>query len=85
MRTACERPRIPGLLENLVAMMKRNMNTPDLAGTVDITNMSISSCNSVIRFLYFASASLSAVSAPAILSASALFFLACFYRDWETR
>ena len=31
-----------GLLENLVAMIKRNMNTPDLAGTVDITNMSIS-------------------------------------------
>lgn len=42
LRTACERPRIPGLLENLVAMIKRNMNTPDLAGTVDITNMSIS-------------------------------------------
>ena len=35
-------PRIPGLLENLVAMITRNMNTPDLAGTVDITNMSIS-------------------------------------------
>ena len=42
LRTACEKPRIPGLLENLVAMIKRNMNTPDLAGTVDITNMSIS-------------------------------------------
>lgn len=35
-RTANEKPRTPGLLENLVAMIKRNMNTPDLAGTIDI-------------------------------------------------
>ena len=26
LRTACERPRIPGLLENLVAMIKRNIS-----------------------------------------------------------
>ena len=39
LHTANEKPRIPGLLENLVAMIKRNMNTPDLAGTVDINVM----------------------------------------------
>lgn len=36
LRTANEKPRTPGLLENLIAMIKRNMNTPDLAGTIDI-------------------------------------------------
>jgi hypothetical protein len=35
-RTAAEKPRKPGLLENLVAMIKRNMNAPDLTGTIDI-------------------------------------------------
>lgn len=35
-RTASEKPRTPGLLENLVAMIKRNMNAPDLTGTIDI-------------------------------------------------
>jgi len=36
LKTANEKPRTPGLLENLIAMIKRNMNTPDLAGTIDI-------------------------------------------------
>ena len=40
LNTANERPRTPGLLENLVAMIKRNMNTPDLAGTINITETS---------------------------------------------
>nr|AZF99047.1 orf2 [Ullucus tobamovirus 1] len=35
-RTSAEKPRTPGLLENLVAMIKRNMNAPDLTGTIDI-------------------------------------------------
>lgn len=34
-RTAVEKPRVPGLLENLVAMIKRNFNSPDLAGIID--------------------------------------------------
>lgn len=38
--TANEKPRTPGLLENLVALIKRNMNTPELAGTIDIENAS---------------------------------------------
>lgn len=37
-RTAAEMPRSPGLLENLVAMIKRNMNAPDLTGTIDMEN-----------------------------------------------
>ena len=39
-KTAAERPRIPGLLENLVAIVKRNFNTPDLAGSLDISSIS---------------------------------------------
>jgi len=35
-RTAAEMPRKPGLLENLVAMVKRNFNSPELSGIVDI-------------------------------------------------
>ena len=35
-RTAAEKPRKPGLLENLVAMIKRNFNSPKLVGVVDI-------------------------------------------------
>ena len=35
-RTAAERPRSAGLLENLVAMIKRNFNSPDLTGILDI-------------------------------------------------
>ena len=35
-RTAAEKPRKPGLLENLVAMIKRNFNSPELVGVVDI-------------------------------------------------
>ena len=31
-----EKPRKPGLLENLVAMIKRNFNSPELVGVVDI-------------------------------------------------
>lgn len=40
LKTAAERPRIPGFLENLVAIVKRNFNTPELAGTLDITSIS---------------------------------------------
>jgi len=36
LRTAAEKPRTSGLLENLVAMIKRNFNAPDLTGIVDI-------------------------------------------------
>lgn len=36
LRTAAEPPRVAGLLENLVAMIKRNFNAPDLTGTIDI-------------------------------------------------
>lgn len=36
LRTAAEPPRAAGLLENLVAMIKRNFNAPDLTGTIDI-------------------------------------------------
>ena len=35
LRTAVEKPRVPGLLENLVALIKRNFNSPDLAGIID--------------------------------------------------
>lgn len=37
-RTAAEMPRQTGLLENLVAMIKRNFNSPELSGVVDIEN-----------------------------------------------
>lgn len=37
-RTAAEKPRQSGLLENLVAMIKRNFNSPELSGIVDIEN-----------------------------------------------
>ena len=37
-RTAAEMPRQTGLLENLVAMIKRNFNSPELSGIVDIEN-----------------------------------------------
>nr|ASC60202.1 RNA polymerase [Piper chlorosis virus] len=36
LRTAAEKPRTPGLLENLIAMIKRNFNSPDLTGVIDI-------------------------------------------------
>lgn len=38
-QTAAEMPRKPCLLENLVAMIKRNFNSPDLSGVVDIEKM----------------------------------------------
>lgn len=38
LRTAAERPREAGLLENLIAMIKRNFNSPELNGIVDIEN-----------------------------------------------
>ena len=37
-RTAAEMPRQTGLLENLVAMIKRNFNAPELSGIIDIEN-----------------------------------------------
>lgn len=37
-RTAAEMPRQTGLLENLVAMIKRNFNSPELSGIIDIEN-----------------------------------------------
>ena len=37
-RTAAEMPRQTGLLENLVAMIKRKFNSPELSGVVDIEN-----------------------------------------------
>lgn len=37
-RTAAEKPRKPSLIENLVAMIKRNFNSPELSGTIDIEN-----------------------------------------------
>lgn len=40
LRTACERPRIPGLLENMLAMIKRNFNSPELCGEIDIESLS---------------------------------------------
>ena len=38
LRTAAEKPRATGLLENLVAMIKRNFNSPELSGIIDIEN-----------------------------------------------
>lgn len=39
LNTASERPRNTNLLENLVAMIKRNFNVPDLSGTIDIDDV----------------------------------------------
>lgn len=38
LRTAAEMPREPGLIENLIAMIKRNFNAPELTGIIDIEN-----------------------------------------------
>lgn len=40
LHTAVEPPRRPGLLENLLALIKRNFNAPDLAGQLDYDYLS---------------------------------------------
>lgn len=46
LRTAIEPPRRPGLIENLLALIKRNFNSPDLAGMVDYEYLSQQVCDS---------------------------------------
>lgn len=45
LRTAVEPPRRPGLIENLLALIKRNFNSPDLAGMVDYDYLSRQVCD----------------------------------------
>lgn len=39
LRTGAEKPRQPGLIENVLALIKRNFNAPHLLGTVDVDAM----------------------------------------------